>query len=246
MPNFPKDVTQSERSVSCGALRSSSEPTTCIIYIAERGSPHYLAMPSKKAALPTFEKKKATANFTKDMQGGSKSRGHHHGVDLDKTWEKHHHSRYVTTQFGHRIQEDKHQSAIFMDTMVELDTTSDVPLLEQLRDALNDGKVVARVLDIFREWDTDKVIPPKYRRVDIALDVLPNPLIFPLYAHMPRRPTRMLVCTARVCSRGPSLAPSLRGRWASWACRTSVWSRSSSTRWMRSEAQRACNQHVLE
>ena len=114
-------------------------------------------MPSKKAALPTFEKKKATANFTKDMQGGSKSRGHHHGVDLDKTWEKHHHSRYVTTHDGHRIQEDKHQSAIFMDTMVELDTTSDVPLLEQLRDALNDGKVVARVLDIFREWDTDKV-----------------------------------------------------------------------------------------
>ena len=54
------------------------------------------------------------------------------------------------------LQADENQSQVLMDRLIRLDTSSQVPLLEQLQRALNDGKVVARTLDLFREWDADK------------------------------------------------------------------------------------------
>ena len=38
---------------------------------------------------------------------------------------------------------------------IDIDPDSDVPVIEQLQEALGDGKVLGRVVDIFREWDED-------------------------------------------------------------------------------------------
>ena len=55
---------------------------------------------------------------------------------------------------------------------ISLDPSSDVPVVEQLSKALGSGQVLARVIDIFREWDSDGSGTVEKREFARAMQVL--------------------------------------------------------------------------
>ena len=117
-------------------------------------------MPEKKAALPTFKKKREDPLWSQAMLTAA--------VDEEKPPTDGKPSRGSPTRQPDAPEIQRAESFRsykpkagnvrrgWSMKLISIDPSSEVPLLEQLQRALNSGKVVARTLDLFREMDADK------------------------------------------------------------------------------------------
>ena len=118
-------------------------------------------MPASKAALPKFKKKSEAPLWHKDML-----------LEEKRVQRGEHEPEVQRAQSFLTYRPNLDRKGWSMKSLICLDETSEVPLLEQLQRALNHGKVVARTLDLFREWDADKNGTVSRREFARAMGVL--------------------------------------------------------------------------